>query len=185
MVGKVSTADLAGASVLIRIADILGILSTAVGTTAATLVSRTIGEGDVNKAAEWAWDAAKIGVGVITLIGLPLLIWPHYFLSIFLSSPDTIAIAEIPLQLVAATSGIASLIFVFSYTLLSLGDGNRVILVSFSTQWLLFLPAVWIVGPYLRHGLLSMYIVQTIYGAIATVLILAVWMDGRWKTIKI
>lgn len=53
------------------------------------------------------------------------------------------------------------------------------------TQWLLFLPAVWIVGPYLHHGLLQVVIVQVTYGAFAEMLIAGLWIGGRWKKIRI
>src|SRR5438094_112078 len=107
-----------------------------------------------------------------------------FFLSIFLSDPHTIAIAVIPLRLVAATAGLGSLIYVFAYTLYSVGDGNRVTMISVGTQWMVFLPAVWFVGPYLHHGLLHISLVQAAYGAIATALITTIWADGRWKKIK-
>jgi Na+-driven multidrug efflux pump len=86
---------------------------------------------------------------------------------------------------VAATTGVGSLIYIFAYTLYSVGDGKRVVMVSFSTQWLFFLPAAWIVGPYLKYGLLQIWLVQMVYGVLATSLITAIWAGGRWKKIKI
>jgi multidrug resistance protein, MATE family len=185
LVGQVGTAEMAAANVLVRISLVLLILATSLGMASATLVSRTIGQGDVAGAAQWGWDSGKLGVIAVTLLGLPIFLFPRLFLSIFLSDPHTIAIAVIPLRLVAATAGMGSLIYVFAYILYSLGDGNRVTLISFSTQWLLFLPAVWFVGPYLRYGLLEISLVQVGYGAIATLLVTALWASGRWKRIKI
>jgi Na+-driven multidrug efflux pump len=51
-------------------------------------------------------------------------------------------------------------------------------------QWIFFLPAVWIVGPYLHHGLLQIWFALTAYVATATILITAIWIDGKWKTVK-
>jgi putative MATE family efflux protein len=185
LVGQIGTAELAALNVITRIALVLSILAMALGSASATLVSRTIGEGDPEAAAQWGWDSGKLGVIVITMLGLPLVLFPRFFLSIFLSNPHTIAIAVVPWQLQTGMAGLASLIYIFAYTLVSVGDGNRVALVSFGTQWLLFLPAVWVVGPYLQYGLLQISFVDLAYGAIATTLIMALWMDGRWKTIKI
>jgi multidrug resistance protein, MATE family len=185
LVGQVGTADLAAASVLVRIAEVLLLLAMSLGSASATLVSKAVGEGDLAGAAQWGWDAGKLGVIGITLLGLPLFLFPQLFLSIFLTDPYTISIAVIPLRIVAATAGLGSLIYIFAYTLYSVGDGNRVVMISFSTQWLMFLPAVWIVGPHLHHGLLQIWLVQAAYGALATVLITAIWADGRWKKIKI
>jgi MATE family multidrug resistance protein len=185
MIGKVGTAELAATNVQVRVSLVLAILSMSLGSAAATLVSRTIGEGDPGGAAEWGWDTAKLGFIVITLLALPLVIFPRFFLSILLADPHTIEIGLRPWQLVMAMTGLASLIYVFAYTLISVGDGGRVALISFGTQWLLFLPAVWVVGPYLHQGLLQITIVQVIYGAISTVLITALWAQGRWKKIAI
>jgi putative MATE family efflux protein len=185
MVGRVGTAELAATGVLIRVTMVLVLLAMALGMASATLVSRTVGEGDIPGAARWGWDVGKLGVITITLLGLPLLLFPELFLSFFFTDPKTLAMAVIPLRLVAITSGLGSLIYIFGYTLYSVGDGNRVVLVSFTTQWVFFLPLVWIVGPYLQSSLLQIWLVQMAYGALATALITAIWMNGRWKTIKI
>ena len=185
IVGQVGTAHLAAANVLVRITMALVLLAMSLATASATLVSKTVGEGDLEGAAQWGWDTGKLGVIGISLLGLPIFLFPELFLSIFLSDPNTISIAVIPLRLVAATTGLGSLIYIFAYTLYSVGDGKRVVMVSFSTQWLFFLPAAWIAGPYLKYGLLQIWLVQMVYGALATVLITAIWAGGRWKKIKI
>jgi putative MATE family efflux protein len=185
IVGQVGTADLAAANVLIRITIAMVLLAMSLATASATLVSKTVGEGDLEGAAQWGWDTAKLGVIGISLLGLPMFLFPEWFLSIFLSDPHTISIAVIPLRMVAATTGLGSLIYIFAYTLYSVGDGKRVVMVSFSTQWFFFLPAAWIVGPYLKYGLLQIWLVQMVYGALATVLITTIWAGGRWKSVKI
>jgi putative efflux protein, MATE family len=185
IVGQVGTAELAAANVLVRVTIVLILLAMSLATASATLVSKTVGEGDLEGAAQWGWDTGKLGVIGISLLGLPLFLFPEYFVSIFLSDPNIVSIAVIPLRLVAATTGVGSLIYIFAYTLYGVGDGNRVVMVSFSTQWLFFLPVVWIVGPYLGFGLLQIWFVQMAYGVLATTLITAIWAGGRWKKIKI
>lgn len=185
LVGKVGTADLAALNVVIRITFVLSIVALALGSASATLVSKTVGEGDVEGAAAWGWDSGKLGIIVLTLLAVPLVAFPKFFLSLFLANPSTIALAVLPWQLQIGTMGLASVIYVFAYTLVSVGDGNRVALVSFGTQWLFFLPAVWLVGPYLGHGLLVITYVDLVYGACSAALITTLWAQGRWKTIKI
>src|SRR5580765_439948 len=106
MVGPVVTAELAAANVLVRVTMVLGILATSLGRASATLVSRTVGEGDLAGATQWGWAAGKLGVIGITTLGLPMLLFPKIFLSIFLSDPYTITVADIPLRLESATAGI-------------------------------------------------------------------------------
>jgi len=185
MLGRVGTAELAAGNVLIRVTLGLVILATSLGMASATLVSRTLGEGDIPGAAQWGWDTGKLGVLVTSVLGVPLLVYPQFFLSCFLSNPHTIQMAVLPLRLVAVTTGFGSLIYIFGYVLNSVGDGHRVVLVGVGTQWFFFLPVVWIVGPYLHRSLLQIWAVQLIYGGLATILIAAIWADGRWQRIKI
>ena len=185
IIGQVGTAELAASNVLVRITMVVVLLAIALGVASATLVSRTLGEGDAEGAAQWGWDAGKLGFIGLTVLGLPFLFFPEQILSLFLSDPRAIEIAIIPLRMTAATIGGGSLLYIFAYTLVSVGDGNRVMLISFSTQWLVFLPAAWFVSVYLHYGLLEIWLVQIVYGTIAASLIIAVWRQGRWKRLKI
>lgn len=185
IIGMVGTAELAVVNVLTRISMLLIIFSEALEDAATTMVSRTLGEGDPDGAAAWGWDIAKIGVIFVTLLGLPLLLFPEWSLSLFIVDPETVAMGKIPAQITGGLTGVVSIIMIFAGTLVSLGDGKRVLLVSLTTQWLIFLPAVWFVGVYLGYGLLEISIIQAAYGLIAAALIVALWADGRWKTIQI
>jgi MATE family multidrug resistance protein len=185
IIGMVGTAELAATNVQVRVSMVLSILAMSLGSASATLVSRTVGEGDTKGAAQWGWDSAKLGVIGISLLALPLVAFPRFFLSLFLTDPHTIAIAVRPWQLVMAVIGLGSLIYIFAYTLISVGDGARVALISIGTQWLVFLPAVWFVGPYLHNGLLQISFVQVVYGTLSSALITAIWAQGRWQKIAI
>ncbi|WP_226938893.1 MATE family efflux transporter [Janthinobacterium sp. FT14W] len=185
IVGHMGTAELAVTNVLNRISIMMNLFAQALGMTAITLVSRTLGEGNPEAAEEWGWDIAKIGVIWITLLSAPLFLFPDYCLSIFLHDPATRAMGILPARMTGVCLGIASLIYVFASTLISLGDGKRVMIVSFSTQWLMFLPGVWVVGVFMQGGLVAITLVQLAYGALATVLLTSFWRDGRWKHIAI
>lgn len=183
LVGQMGTSELAAMNVLIRIALVMAVFPIALGVAASTLVGEAVGRGDLSDANRWGWDVSKIGFFWVTVIGMPLWLFPSNVLSLFIVDPNVIKIAITPLQLTGALTGVTSLIFIFAYVLVSLGDGVRVLLVSVGTQWLLFLPAVWLVGPYLNYGLLEIWLVQTTYALTATAMITALWCDGRWKKI--
>jgi putative MATE family efflux protein len=184
MIGKVGTAEVAAANILVRISLITVLLSMSLGIASATLVSKSLGEGNPAGAAQWGWDSGKLGVLGLTLLGLPLVLFPKLVLSLFLADPYTISIAVLPMRMVGATVGMGSLIWIFGYTLYSVGDGNRVVAVSVGLQCFL-LPLVWVVGPLLHHGLLQIWLVYMAYGALATISITALWADGRWKKIEL
>jgi MATE family multidrug resistance protein len=185
IVGRMGTNELAVTNVLTRVTVLTNLFAQALGMTAITLVSRALGEGDPEGAEQWGWDTAKIGVIWISFLAAPLVIVPDACLAIFLSDPATRAMGLVPAQLTGLCLGVASMIYVFASTLISLGDGKRVMIVSFSTQWLLFLPGVWLVGVYMDGGMMGITYVQMAYGLLATALITSFWRDGRWKNIAI
>jgi MATE family multidrug resistance protein len=185
IVGKIGTAELAAMNVQVRVGIMMLIVAAALGQTSATLVSRTVGEGDIDGAAQWGWDSGKLGLIVSALLGLPLVLFPKFFLSIFLHDPHVIEIATLPFQLIMATAGFGCLIWIFAYTLYSVGDGVRVLIVSFSTQWLFFLPLVYFLGVYRHYGLLQVTFAQITWGLISSVLVTSIWAAGRWKTVRI
>ena len=185
LVGRVGTVELAAGNVVVRITMVLLLFSMSLGNASATLVSRTLGEGDPAGAAEWGWDSGKMGVIGITILGLPLVLFPRAFLSIFLTDPHTMSIAVLPMQLVGATAGIVSLLYIFAYTLFSVGDGKRVMLVSLFTTWLVLIPGVWFVGPHLHYGLLQIILVQGAASFMATGLVTSFWAGGRWQRIAL
>lgn len=184
MVGMIGAKELAATNVLVRVGLILVVFSRALGVASSTLVSQALGRGNFDDASQWGWETGKVGVITITILGLPMLLFPEWFLSIFLSDPETIAMSVIPMQLTGGLAGLASLIYIYAYTLVSLGDGKRVVVVSFATQWVIFLPVVWIVGPYLNFGLLEIWLVQIAYGLLAAGIFTALWHGGRWKNIS-
>ena len=182
IVGYIGTNELAAMNVLIRVALLLAVFPLALGVAAATLTSEAVGRKDIADANRWGWDVGKVGVIWVTLLGMPLLFFPRFFLGLFIGDAATLEMAVVPLQMTGVFTGITSLIFIFAYALVTLGDGNRVLMVSFVTQWIIFLPAVWVVGPTLGYGLLEVWWVQTVYALLATALMTWLWVDGKWHT---
>ncbi|RRS06508.1 MATE family efflux transporter [Pseudoalteromonas sp. J010] len=184
LVGKIGTNELAATNVIVRIYSVLNLFPMALGSVSATLVSGAIGKGDYEEATLWGWATAKVGIFVITALALPLVFAPELVLSLFITDSTLVAEAALPLQVVGITSGITSLIFIFAYTLITIGDVNRVLAVSFGTQWLFFLPLVWFAGVFLDFGLLEIWVIHTLYALLATLMVTLLWSNGRWKSIK-
>ena len=59
---------------------VLAILAMSLAAASATLVSKTLGEGDLTGAADWGWDTGKLGIIGITLLGVPLFLFPENFI---------------------------------------------------------------------------------------------------------
>ena len=183
MVARGGTADTAAASVLLMIMQVAILPAIGLGSATATLVGQSLGRDEPESANRWAWDTAKLGAILMIALCLPMVLIPEIILKGFLTNPETIALARFPLQITCVMVGLYSINFVMMYALLGAGAAKRVMLTSILCQWGVFLPAVWLVGPFLGHGLLEIWFVQLGYGLLACLAYSIQWARGAWRTI--
>jgi putative MATE family efflux protein len=185
IVGKVGTAELGAANVLINLALVAILPGLAFGLASATLVGQALGQGKPEDARRWAFDVLKVAMVVMGVLGLPMVLFPDLVLGIFLHDPITLELARLPLQLFAGTIALDALGFVMQHSLLGAGDSRRVFWVFLLMQWGLFLPAAWLVGPLWGGGLLAIWIAQIAYRIAQGGVFLVLWQRGAWKTIRV
>ena len=65
------------------------------------------------------------------------------------------------------------------------GDARRVMSISVGTQWLLFLPLAYVIGPVLGFGLLGVWLWQGVTRSVQTWLFLTMWRGRRWQQIEL
>lgn len=90
---------------------------------------------------------------------------PEAILGVFLTDPETLALAKWPLRISGAT--------------------RTVMTVSVSVQWLLFLPAAFLVGPTLGHGLLGIWMCHVFWRAVQAAVFTSLWQRGRWAYVRV
>jgi len=186
IIGRVGTVELAGANVLINVTLVAILPGLGLGLAAASLVGQALGRGEPEDARRWGWDTVKVAVVLMGLLGLPMWLAPEWVLSIFLKdAPEALAVATLPLQLGGATIFLDGVGMVLLNALLGAGASRKVMLVSVGTQWGLFLPAAWIVGPVMGGGLVAIWIAQIAYRAIQAVTFGVIWQRARWATIRV
>lgn len=185
ILGRVGTREAAAASVLTQIMLVVILPGLALGITATSLVGQALGRKDVADAYRWGWDVVKVAAVVMTLLGLPMLLAPDPVLSIFIRDPETVAVARPALRVFGATIALDGVGMVLVNALLGAGASRSVMLVSVGMQWLVFLPAAYLIGPVLGHGLLGIWIAQATYRAIQSAILAGLWRSRRWAKIEV
>lgn len=185
IVGKVGTAELAAANVLINLTLVAILPAMGLGLGAASLVGQALGRGDPEDARAWGWDVVKLGVMLLTMIGLPALLAPDLLLRVFLHEPETLDVARLPLRLIGASIGLEAVGMVLMNALLGAGDSRSVMQVSIAVQWGLFLPVAYLVGPHLGYGLLGIWIANMGYRALLAISFAALWVRGDWAKVQV
>lgn len=185
ILGRVGTLEAAAASVLTQIMLVVILPGIALGITATTLVGQALGRKDVADAHRWGWDVVKVAAVVMAVMGLPMLVAPDPVLAIFLHDPQTVAVARPALRVFGATIALDGVGMVLMSGLLGAGASRSVMLVSVGMQWLVFLPAAYLIGPVLGHGLLGIWIAQSVYRAVQAGIFAALWRSRRWARIEV
>lgn len=185
IIGLVGTRELAAANVLINVTLVAILPGLGLGLAAATLVGQALGRGQVRDAKQWGWDVTRLGLVLLTLLGVPMWLAPDLILGVFIHDPATVAVGRAPMRLVGLTMAVEGLGLVLMHALLGAGDARRVMFVAITTQWLLFLPIAYLVGPVLGLGLLGIWVAQASYRALQAVVFWRFWAGNRWARIRV
>ncbi|MCA9522839.1 MAG: MATE family efflux transporter [Myxococcales bacterium] len=198
IVGKVGTAELAAANVLINL-TLVGILpGLGFGLASATLVGQALGRKEPDDASRWAWDVSLVSATSVLILALPGAFAPDFLLELFLpirfadellangpAAISTLELARLPLQIVALSLSLDTVSMVMMSSLIGAGDNRRVMYTTLVLQWGVFLPLAYLLGPVLGHGLLILWLSQVGYRLAQGVVFVVLWTRGSWRVIKI
>ncbi len=185
IIGRVGTAELAAASVLLNITTVAILPGFGLAIGCATLVGQALGRGDPDDAARWVRDSLLLGTVALGLLGSPMWLMPEYLLGLFINNPDTLGLAVLPMQIIGVTVILEGIKRVYQHALLGAGDPRRPMQIQLTTQWLLFIPVAWLVGLQLGLGLLGIWIAQEIHRLLQALLFRQLWRRGRWRGINL
>lgn len=183
ILARVGTTEVAAANVLFNVMLVTILPSIGFGLAAATLVGQALGAREKREAFRWAWRVAWVAVAAVVCISLPAVVAPDLVLAPFLRDPVTRAVAVWPLRIAAAFAPVESLAAVLMNAHLGAGSARRVLVISVLTQWFLFLPLAYLIGPVLGLGLTSIWLLQGVCRLLTVVVFAWSWRQGRWAEV--
>ena len=95
-----------------------------------------------------------------------------------------LALAANPLRVAAGFLFIDAVGMVLMNALNGVGDTKRVMFIGIGFQWLIFLPAVYLIGPIMGFGLVAVFAAQAGYRGLQAVTFAGMWRRGRWQAIE-
>ncbi len=185
ILGRIGTAEVAAANVLMTFHITALLPSFGIALAAATLVGNALGRKDVKDAARWGWDATVICLIYGVVLGLIIIPLARPLLSFFLTNPDTVELAHLPLVLWAVVIGLDTAAMVLMNALNGAGDTRRSMWISLISQWAFFLPLAWLTGAVLGWGLVGVWLVQSIYRGGQALVLAQQWASRRWAHVDI
>ncbi len=185
IIGRIGTPELAASNVLVQLLLVAILPGVGFGFAAASLVGQALGRGDRDDAVEWGWDVSRLAmllVGGGALVGL---VFPDLLLGLFLHDDHTIELARYPLRLLGATMTVETLGGVLLNALLGAGASRLAMRVSVGMQWVLFLPAAYVLGPVLGFGMSAVWTGQVVYRSIQALVFALIWRSRIWIDVEV
>lgn len=180
IIGQVGTDELAAANAITNVMLVAILPCIALGMGAATLVGQSLGRNDADDAYLWGWDVAKMALLFAVTLGALFYIFTDPIMAIFLKESEALKAAHAPFKLSALIIMVDAIGLVFLNALNGAGSTKPTMYVSFVTQWLLFLPVAWYLGPYIGYGFTIIWLAYAIYRVIQTTAFVWLWQRRNW-----
>jgi putative MATE family efflux protein len=179
LLARIDVAAMAIGHAIINISLFIILPGSGLGMAATTLVSQALGRKDPQDAYRWGWDTVRLTAILMALLGLPLWLFPHPILSLFLPA-ELVESAIVPLRITGMSAVLQAVSMVVGQSLLGAGRSREVMLYSFALQWLWGLPMAAFVGIYLGYGLIGVWWMQLVERIIAALLYTTLWRRKHW-----
>lgn len=185
IIAQIGTAELAVAHVLINLTLLLILPAIGLGMAATTLVSHSLGEGDVEAAHRWGWEVVRIAAFGLALLGVPFWLYPEAILGLFVTDPALIELGTLPLRLTGLGMVLDAGTLVLTQALLGAGASRTVMAISLGNQWLVLLPLTYLLGPVLGYGLLAIWSLYILQRGLVSAVFGLMWQRRAWARIQL
>ncbi|MGS2743635.1 MATE family efflux transporter [Halomonas sp. LS-001] len=181
LLSRMGTESVAVGHVLVNLSLLLILPGVGVGVAAMSLVGEALGRDDQQAAHRWGIDALSVAGVLLTVLALPMLLFPAALLSLFFDDRSLIELGTLPLQITGLMIVLDAAALVLAQALMGAGAQRTVMFLTLSMQWLVFLPLAWWVGINMGYGLLGVWLAQLFYRTLNSGSFLWVWQRRRWQ----
>ncbi len=184
--GRAEAVNSAATTVIVGILKLTFTACLAFGTSTATLVSQSLGEGDGDKATRFGWVSVRLGLIIFGVVGLlEGVIFPRQILSIVSQSPAVIEAAMLPMRIMGICTPMIAVGMILTQALFGAGNTRFVMIVELILHFVCLVPLAWVLGITLGYGLVGIWSAAVVYVVLLTIVIVWKFARGDWKSIKI
>lgn len=184
-IGRIGIGELAISNIIFKAFNFSFMIGLAIGAASATLVGRSLGQGDGHLASRYGWHSVMLGTLSMGLIGLLFMLFPRQIMGVFSREPGTIEKGVLPFRLLGAFQCIDGVGIVLSRTLQGAGSTLYVMVSEMVAIWCVLIPFSYVTIVVLGGG-----IVHAWWGLFLYIVVFAGAMswkfrEGGWKTVRI
>ncbi|RME27860.1 MAG: MATE family efflux transporter, partial [Deltaproteobacteria bacterium] len=171
--------------VIISFLMLVFMTSIALGTATATLVSRSLGEGNPSLAERFGWESVKLGMYVMGALGIAVIVDPGPFLGIFTDKIEVIRVGAPSMRLIGAVSSLLSAGLILVQALFGAGATKFVMIAELAMHGLCLVPLSYLLAITFGLGLLGAWCAAALYVVLLSSIMAWKFASGTWKKIQI
>jgi len=165
--------------ILIQIESLSFMPAVGISIAAATLVGKAIGEKDIDKATETGHASSILGVLWGICIGITFLFFPREFLQFFTIEEAILTIGVPVMPFLAFNQPGLNFMIIMGGALRGTGDTKKLMVLTISRLWLLFVPLSYVFIILLGKGVSGLW-----YGEIISIIVFAALIYNRFRSRK-
>jgi len=183
---KAEAVNSAATTLIVGILKLTFTACLAFGTSTATLVSQSLGEGKGDKATQFGWVSVRLGIGIFGVVGfLEGIVFPREILAFVSNSPTVQEAALMPMQMMGILTPLIAVGMILTQALFGAGNSVFVMIVELILHFTCLVPLAWLLGITLGFGLMGIWGAAVVYVVLLTAVMSWKFALGDWKHIKI
>lgn len=179
------TADLAAMQIAFNIAGFSILPAFAFGIAALTLVSSSLGAGDIQRAQGVARQAVKSGVIWMSLMGVAFIVWRRELFGLYTSDESVLVLGGMVMTFIALFQPLQAIAVVLGSVLRGAGDTRATMVITTIGVWIVRVGVGYLLGIRLGMGLFGVWLGWCADFTTRATLILLRYRAGKWKRLKI
>lgn len=184
--GRPEAVNSAATTVIVGILKLTFTACLAFGTSTATLVSQSLGQGQPEQAARFGWVSVRLGLVIFGVVGLlEGVLFPEAILSLVSKSPAVIEAALMPMRVMGICTPLIAVGMILTQALFGAGNTKFVMVVELILHFTCLVPLAWLLGITWGFGLIGIWSAAVVYVVLLTIVMVAKFAKGDWKTIRI
>lgn len=176
----------AATTVIVGILKLTFTACLAFGTSTATLVSQSLGEGDGAKATRFGWVSVRLGLLIFGVVGfLEGIVFPEQILDFASNSPAVKQAALLPMRMMGICTPAIAVGMILTQALFGAGNSLFVMVVELILHFTCLVPLAFVLGITLNLGLVGIWTAACVYALLLMTIMVVKFARGDWQHIRI